>query len=96
MIVAGDMPTVLANGAGCEFALHALEILAIDQGRAEDNAISWLHDNQRIVRIAPFLVVSSMRDSSVADAVRAQLGCPVAALDVDEQPVWYVSPPKAA
>jgi polar amino acid transport system substrate-binding protein len=68
------------------------QVLAVESGRAEDKANAWLREAARIVRIAPLLVLSSKRDSTLAGAVRGELGRPVASLDAGEQTQWYESP----
>ena len=92
MIIAGDNPIVLENGAGTGFALHLLEVLAVENGRRKANALSWLQDAHRAVRVMPLLVLSSDVDSPLADAIAAEIGRPVARVDLNDLPTWYEAP----
>jgi uncharacterized protein (DUF58 family) len=91
-IMNGKRPLVLENGAGSEFAVHALELLAVEQGRPDAANTAWLQDAKRGTRAAPFLVLSSRSDSMLPGLLGGELARPVAYLDPNELPPWFERP----
>lgn len=92
-VINGTQPLVLENGAGREFAVHALEHLAVEQGRPDAANTTWLQEAKRGTRAAPFLVLSSRADSLLPGLLGGELARPVAHLDPIELPSWYERPP---
>ena len=90
-IVNGTQPKVLENGAGSEFAVHVLEVLALEQGRPDSANTAWLQ-GASAARAAPFLVLSSRTDSMLPGLLGGELARPVACLDPIELPSWYERP----
>ncbi len=92
LIVMADNPTILENGTGSDFVLHALELLAVEKGRSAANDFSCLQVVNRNVRGAPIMVISSKTDSVLADSICCELGRPVAQINASQLPSWYALP----
>lgn len=95
LIVADDGPTVRENGTGREFALHLLEVLALQVGRDKANTVQLLTEVSRVTHQSPVLVLSSKVDSILHSDVSGELGRPVAHLETNNLPSWYDEPSMA-
>jgi len=87
-------PTVacLQSSTGPEFALRALEALAVSEGHPGKPSGKWLDQLPHFSQAAPVLALSSRPNSPIAAETAGYIGRGVASAHPGENPPWYTAP----
>lgn len=96
LIVSRPNAVFLSAGSGSEYALRAIELLAVQEGGPAERADRWIDRIQHVKATTAVLVLTSRPSSPLIQEIAFVLGRPVACVDAEEVVPWYEPPSRPA
>ena len=92
LVVVQPSTVVLSASTGPEFALRALEALALAEGHSAAPDETWFARLPHGGRASPVLVLSTAVSPTLTDELSVFLGRPAACIDAEADVPWYQPP----